>query len=454
MSKSDAEPESPAPRFVGEGFHVEPDFRVEPDYRTESGASVYDPNTGPVAGTGLGASGASESAESSAGLPGRTTALALPSASTSEGGPSAAELNNAFDDPQHGEPGRDRLAAHAIWEIVLLIAAVVVGILLNQKSHLGNSDIRGLLVLASVYGVVAMAAGLSLRAGAVNLAVGPIMVGSGLYFAQQHANHNFWTSAGLALLVAAGVGAGIAVVVTILHVPGWAASLAAFVCVDVWITHLPAKVTVSGGPDVLGNGYYVFAVVAAVGILCGLAGSFRPVRRTIGRYRSVSDPADRRGPIAAWTTGVALVISSVLAAVAGILYALSNTSVATDNGLIWSVTAVAVALVGGTSAFGRRGGIFGTILAACLFVVVIDYEKLTTWRIDERLILGGALLLGLIVTRGVEIFGRPPRLYSEVSTSGWLRGSAPRWSEDEGKPTAAATTSSSGESDNPWGATT
>jgi hypothetical protein len=87
-------------------------------------------------------------------------------------------------------------------------------------------------------------------------------------------------------------------------------------------------------------------------------------------------------------------------------------------------------------------------------VVVIDYEKLTTWRIDERLILGGALLLGLIVTRGVEIFGRPPRLYSEVSTSGWLRGSAPRWSEDEGKPTAAATTSSSGESDNPWGATT
>src|SRR5215475_7733058 len=275
MSKSDAEPKSPAPRFVGEGFHVEPDFRVEPDYRTESGASVNDPNTGPATGSGFGASGASESAESSAGLPGRTTALALPSASSSEGGPSAAELNNAFDDPQHGEPGRDRLAVHAIWEIVLLVAAVVMGFVLNQKSHLGNPDIRGLLVLASVYGVVAMAAGLSLRAGAVNLAVGPIMVGSGLYFAQQHAHHNFWTSAGLAVLAAAGIGAGIAVVVTILHVPGWAASLAAFVCVDVWITHLPAKVTVSGGPNVLRNGYYVFAVVAVVGILCALAGSSR-----------------------------------------------------------------------------------------------------------------------------------------------------------------------------------
>ena len=47
---------TPKVPFVGEGFRVEPDFLVEPDYRHESGASVYDPTTVPIAGSGFGSS--------------------------------------------------------------------------------------------------------------------------------------------------------------------------------------------------------------------------------------------------------------------------------------------------------------------------------------------------------------------------------------------------------------
>ena len=35
----------------------------------------------------------------------------------------ATALDNVFDDPTHGEPGRDRLGVHVAWELVLLIAA-------------------------------------------------------------------------------------------------------------------------------------------------------------------------------------------------------------------------------------------------------------------------------------------------------------------------------------------
>jgi hypothetical protein len=92
---------------------------------------------------------------------------------------------------------------------------------------------------------------------------------------------------------------------------------------------------------------------------------------------------------------------------------------------------VAIALVGGTSAYGRRGGVFGTVLAAAVFVLVSDYSNLADYRIDQRVLIGSALIVGLIVTRLVETYGRPRRTYQEASTSGWLSGPANQWSGDD-----------------------
>ncbi len=46
----------------------------------------------------------------------------------------AAELDGVFDDPIHGEPGRDRFAVHVAWEIVLLVAAVAMALQLNHSA--------------------------------------------------------------------------------------------------------------------------------------------------------------------------------------------------------------------------------------------------------------------------------------------------------------------------------
>jgi hypothetical protein len=76
-------------------------------------------------------------------------------------------------------------------------------------------------------------------------------------------------------------------------------------------------------------------------------------------------------------------------------------------GLEWTGLALGVALVGGTSAFGRRGGVFGTILAAVLATLFLRYEEEMNWDISEFAIAGGALAAGLVVTRLVESYGRP-----------------------------------------------
>ncbi len=129
--------------------------------------------------------------------------------------------------------------------------------------------------------------------------------------------------------------------------------------------------------------------------------------------------------------GAAMVVSSVLAALAGILYSLTTGGAATDTGITWSAVAVAIALAGGTSAYGRRGGIFGTVLAAIVFVLVGRYSDLANYRIDPRVLIGSALIIGLLATRLVEIYGRPHRAYDEAATNRWLGGSASQWPGDD-----------------------
>src|SRR5215470_4960318 len=99
-------------RFRGEpGFHDEPDFRsggVPEDAPTlgVSNQSVYTPGSFPVS-----PAYGSSSSESTLGLNDRRRP------------PTQQQLGDVFDDPEHGEPGRDRMAVHALWEMVLLLAA-------------------------------------------------------------------------------------------------------------------------------------------------------------------------------------------------------------------------------------------------------------------------------------------------------------------------------------------
>lgn len=446
------------PRFVGEGFRVEPEFRVGTGAPEQAGSTV------PMATSGL----PGQPDEPGVFVPERgNSTLALPHADykpATQPAVTAAELSEVFDNPQHGEPGRDRFGVHIGWEVVLFLATVGVAIALTQRhsADLSAGGIRSLLMMpATVIGVLALAAGLSLRAGAANLAIGPIAVGCSLYFGQ-HQGDGLYSAAGVALAIAAGIGVLLALIVVGLHVPGWAAGLGVLLGIQGWLNHLPGSVHV-GPPDPTHAAYYWFGGFAVVAI-CGAAiGAVHPVRRAVARSRPVSDPADPRGVPAAVATALSLVVSCVLAAFAGILLASSDGTATNQNGFSWSALALAVALVGGTSVYGRRGGITGTVLAASLFVLVSYYVSVAGWGVDSSVLVGGALVLGLLVTRLVETLGRPRHAgeAADQSAAGWLavrqptswterrnlevsrgeelaRGTNPEW---QGTPT----------SDDPWG---
>ncbi|GIF65120.1 hypothetical protein Ais01nite_31550 [Asanoa ishikariensis] len=323
---------------------------------------------------------------------------------------SPAVLDDVFDDPADGEPGRDRLAFHIIWEFVLLLGVGAVGYLLLREDSgaLRGNALEQLLVAGAALGLIAMGAGLTLRAGAVNLALGPVAVAAALHFAE-NGDRGIVPTIAQATVGALVLGVAVAVVVVVFHVPGWAASLAAALGTLVFIQRRSAPVDVQGGFDPSDHALYLFVGVAIVAVLGGLLGTVKSVRRAIGRFRPVADPARRRGPVAAMLTAGAIALSMPLAAGAGVLIASSSDGpVAPASGLEWTGLAVGAALLGGTSAYGRRGGIFGTVLAVALLIVGQRYLVERGWEEVTPAALGaGAVVAGLMVTRLVETFGRP-----------------------------------------------
>ncbi|MDR7280300.1 ABC transporter permease [Catenuloplanes atrovinosus] len=320
-----------------------------------------------------------------------------------------AALDDAFDDPAHGEVGRDRMAVHFLWEFVLLLAAGGLGYLLyaSQRDAVTGAALDQLLVQGAALGLLALGAAATLRTAAPNLAIGPVAVASALHFAE-NGDTGVLQAAGVALVVGLVGGLLLALLVVGFHVPGWAASLAAALGVIVYIQLRPGPVDVQGDYDPTRHAVYLFGGFAALTIIGGLLGLIKNVRRTVGRFRPVGDPADRRGVGGAVVTAGAIVFSSVLAVGAGVLIASGNdTPVVPSVGLEWTGLALGAALVGGTSAYGRRGGVLGTLLAVAVLTMFLRYQDLEGWDISTYATAAVAVAGGLVVTRLVETFGRP-----------------------------------------------
>jgi ribose/xylose/arabinose/galactoside ABC-type transport system permease subunit len=359
-----------------------------------------------------------------------------PDIDSSHRGASAGALDDVFDGGE--QAGRDRLGVHVVWEVVLLLAVGVVGFLYYSKESaaLRGDRLDELLVFAAALGLLTLGAGLSLRAGAANLALGPVAIASALHFAE-NGDKGVVAATISALAIAGAVGIALAVLVVGFQVPGWAASFAAALAAVVYIQQRSVPVEVQGEYDPTGQSLYLFGGFVALALLGGLFGTIRSIRRAVGRFRPAGDPARRRGALAGTLTAGSLVLSMLFAVVAGVLFA-SGTGgdpVAPAVGFDLTGLALGAALLGGTSAFGRRGGVFGTAFAVVLLTLFIGYADASDWRISRYAVAGAVVAAGLIVTRMVETFGRPGATLdeeddweSDATSTGWATARQESWS--------------------------
>jgi hypothetical protein len=91
-----------------------------------------------------------------------------------------------------------------------------------------------------------------------------------------------------------------------------------------------------------------------------------------------------------------------------VLLALHSREVApTDNGLGLTALALGAALLGGTSVYGRHGGLFGTALAVVGLALLPRYVAAEHRVVSTFAVAAAAIGVGLLVSRLVEALGRP-----------------------------------------------
>ena len=362
-------------------------------------------------------------------------------------------LDLVFQDPADGEPGRDRMMVHGLWELVLALAlaGAAYALSLAKPGALGSIGLRELALVTTVLGLVAAASAVSLRAGAPNLAVGGVAVFASLYLGQ-HGSGGWFAPAAAAIGICAAIGLAQGLVVVGLQVPAWAVSLAVALGLIAWSSGKTAG-ALGAGYDPAPHAYYWLGGFCLLSVGASVLGLVPTIRRGFGRFRPVIDPARRRGTVAAVITLGATVASSVLAGLGGVLAVSVYREAAPTNGLELTALALGSALLGGTSAFGRRGGIFGTVFAVALLSIGLAYAQASdrTWSVVG--VATVAILVGLGVTRLVERFGRPSpaRPNDDDDWSPRVHSLAPAGRSWQPAPTPAGGLWAS---DDPWGVTT
>jgi ribose/xylose/arabinose/galactoside ABC-type transport system permease subunit len=302
--------------------------------------------------------------------------------------------------PAGGRP--HRLLVPIIWEALLLVAtivAVAVVFLGDRRPTVGF-----FLVLLSPIGLLAVAVALSLRTATANLAVGALAFLAGTVGVSL-TNNDMPLAAAMAIgvVVAAAVGLVLGILAAALSVPAWAVTLGGAAIIEAAILGATGGRTMvlSAASGQL-SGLW-FAVFVALTLGGGALWLIPGLRSTLSATRDVA-PAGRWGGLRPGLGAVVgLTASGLLAGIAGVVYTLRLHAATPPNGSSLTLLGLAIALLGGVSVFGRRGGVAGVLLATILFGSIqhiLLLNAVPSWVLT--LVTGVVVLAGLAVSRLIE----------------------------------------------------
>jgi hypothetical protein len=351
--------------------------------------------------------------------------------------PFAGQVHEIAEPAVPARAPRDRVLFQFIWEGILLLLTLNALFLVYRDADALFGDEFGTLVdaldphalyLTPVL-LAALAIGLSLRLGAVNLAVPVIAIVVG--WIARPVDANLWVHAGFVAAAAVVAALVYVLLVAVFRVPPWFAGLAlasAFLA----STQAIERFAESRGVDSIAmwdppNGVYVFAGAAVLAVAGGLIGLLPGVRDGFSAVKRMADGGERRAGAVFLLLG-GTVLSMLLAAGAGFLmfaYTLAPTAETTSlsfgpyglgsAGVDLQLLAFVAALLGGTSLWGRRGGVLGTVLAVLAVwagMVLWNHAMIEagegSWQDDYApLIDVGILFVAVFVSFALDRLGQP-----------------------------------------------
>jgi ribose/xylose/arabinose/galactoside ABC-type transport system permease subunit len=162
------------------------------------------------------------------------------------------------------------------------------------------------------------------------------------------------------------------------------------------------------GFEKLGNGELLgipFSVIIMVFLL--VASTYMLKKTTFGRKIMAIGGNEHTARLSGINIGfikqIIFVITGMLAAFAGIIITSRMGTGQTNLGTGWELTVVAACIIGGTSTFGGKGSMFGTLIGALIMSVLTNGMVLMRISTYYQNILLGAII---IVAVGLDLYNR------------------------------------------------
>ncbi len=293
--------------------------------------------------------------------------------------------------------------------VALLLVTEVAFFCVVSKNFLSRENAFEVVRLAVEIGLLALALTPVIVTGGIDLSVGSLMGLSAVVFGMLWRDYHLpiVLAAAGALILGALAGCLNALLITLLRLPPLIVTLGTFSLfrglaegltrgVDNF-TDFPASFRF------LGQGYFLGGIPAQLPLFVVAAVGFWLLlhRLTVGRslYAIGLSPEGARyaGLPVGRRLALVYILCGVVSSIAAIVYVAHLGQAKADAGTGYELTAITAVVLGGTSIFGGRGTIHGTLLG--LFALVVLRRGLRLADKPEELagILGGVLLLAAII---------------------------------------------------------
>ena len=292
-------------------------------------------------------------------------------------------------------------------ETYVVTFTIVLWIILSvtAPNFLTENNISNMMRQTSISAIVAIGVLCTIIIAGIDLSVGSVLAFCGVLFAQL-SSHHVDPSLAVAITIVAGTIVGLfnALAISALGIPAFIVTLAGLQVYRGLALLVSGGMTVGGLPPSVkdfarGDALRLpnlFWAMLVVGIIVHYLLSYTRTGRYLYALGSNAEAARRQGISTRRITIVAYVISSGLAALAGILL-VSRLSIASPSmANAYELQAIAAVVVGGASLFGGRGTVLGAVVGAVLFTTMGNGAVLLNVDPFWEMVIEG-LLIALVV---------------------------------------------------------
>lgn len=298
--------------------------------------------------------------------------------------------------------------------LFIFLLFVLIGSLVSPQ-FLTPGNISNLLQQSSLVGIASVGMTFVILTGNIDLSVGSVAAFSGMtvaIFISQ--GMNIWLAVLVSLLAGVIAGSALGGLSAYLLVPSFMTTLAGLVGIR-GITYLLSEGTpVSGIPKELsyfGSGRIagvpiVGIIFIVISITCALLLKYTVFGEHVYATGSNSEASRLSGVNTKRVVTITFALCGGLAAFSGILLTARLTigQPTASNGL--ELDAIAAVVLGGTSLFGGRGGIFGTVIAVFMLAVIRNiFNLIGLGSFYQMVITGVVLIIALVINRVVDTRG-------------------------------------------------